>query len=893
MHRRLRSARHRVTFPGHFSDTDLDLPRYASNRTPPCRAFSILAEMTSTEPRLQAALVAALTQIGATVNLVAVRTADHFGALAQSSGRIAQRDLCEALQADMRRNLVKFQRVFDNELRAKVALDLAPRLGARRQFEAQDWETMTLVDDREIDGRLHSDRIGQQITHACEGELRDLAAHMGALNSASRDLDRNPLRAEVLGAALYRAIEAISDQPEARKLLVQDLGVSVARAMPECYAAILRDLQARGVQPVPLTVRAVEGPGFQLPGLHSGYATLDALHSRLGGLDAPAPLRAPSAGVTGRDCAATHSGHGPRTQADAGADSRLSSNVLEVHRRTDDRADVDLMELLRRLTVLEGQPGEPGSIDLGGSATCGLKLSRQTADGATEQRILVSGPDHSNLMAVNLIQAHRGELVQASAGKLDSMVIDVVGSWFEQILSDPRVPPQMARQIARLQLPVLRMALHDASFFTSRHHPVRRFVDRVASLGCAFDDFDAGPGKQFLDRVRDLVQEIAEGNFDQLALYTAKLAALESFIGDPSRGDAAQQDAVSALNHKESELRLQQRCMVQLRAALSPLPLPLYLRDFLAKVWSQALVLAATRYGAESDRPQRYRRVGRDLVMSVQPKGLPSLRKKFLMTLPTLMKDLHEGLQMIGWPAAEQRDFFSKLLPAHAESLNAAPTSELDRNMLGRQLDAVFKLAVPDLESLAPADPVPALDGAVIARHFTADEALRIGLVDETAVDWMATVEAQIDFEINRQAEALPLAATDLNMAPDAPPARPAPPRIGAEPAPDPSHPDGSDAPGPSRDAVLIDQIELGLAYQLHLKDEWLKVRLTHVSAARSFFVFTTGRKHQETISMTAHMVARMCATGRMRGLESAGLMERATQRARDQLAAMRAPGRP
>ena len=70
----------------------------------------------------------------------------------------------------------------------------------------------------------------------------------------------------------------------------------------------------------------------------------------------------------------------------------------------------------------------------------------------------------------------------------------------------------------------------------------------------------------------------------------------------------------------------------------------------------------------------------------------------------------------------------------------------------------------------------------------------------------------------------------------------------------------------------------------------WQKVRLAHVSAGRSFFVFTTGRKHQETISMTARMLARMCETNRMRAVESAYLMERATHRARKQLAAMKVP---
>ena len=96
----------------------------------------------------------------------------------------------------------------------------------------------------------------------------------------------------------------------------------------------------------------------------------------------------------------------------------------------------------------------------------------------------------------------------------------------------------------------------------------------------------------------------------------------------------------------------------------------------------------------------------------------------------------------------------------------------------------------------------------------------------------------------------------------------------------------------PTRGPQLMDHIKLGFAYQMHLKDEWQKVRLTHVSAGRSFFVFTRGRKHQETISMTSRMLARMCETGRMRAFENSYLMERATQRARKQLAALKVPTR-
>ena len=330
---------------------------------------------------------------------------------------------------------------------------------------------------------------------------------------------------------------------------------------------------------------------------------------------------------------------------------------------------------------------------------------------------------------------------------------------------------------------------------------------------------------------------------------------------------------------KESELRTQQRYMLQLQSALAPLALPVYLRDFLAQVWSQALALATRRDGADSDRAQRYRRVGRDLVMSIQPKGSPAFRKKFLMQLPPLMKDLDEGLRLIGWPEAAQKEFFGQLLPAHAESLKGQPLSELDHNLMVKQLESIFNLPVPGAEAAA-VGAVPEVEAAALERRFTPEEAQQVGLVAESAVDWSGSV-AGVDIDIGEApASAAEAAAASLAAALD----------HEADTGPTTSQP--GESAGPSRGPQLIDHIKLGFAYQMHLKDEWQKVRLAHVSSGRSFFVFTRGARHQETISMTSRMLARMCETGRMRAVESAYLMERATQRARQQLAELKAPSR-
>ena len=865
-----------------------------------------LLEMALNDPRMQAALEAAMNQIKATITSAVDRASGALGVQAVSASRPAEREALTAAQFDLRRNIGMFHRVVGDVLREKVDNQLAPREVGRRTLAATDWQSLSLVDDNEVEERMNADRISQMIGHACEVELRELAAYMGSLTQTGRaDLESNPLRAETLGAAIYRAVEAACGVPESRKLLARELGQAVAKAMPECYAQILAGLQARGVQPVALTGRTVEGPGNRLSGVNSGYASLNPTRSQSGDLDtrsgtdfdsgagrftrapAPAPMP-PSPGASPRRNAAPASAR-PTAHAD------IASS----------QADVQLMALLRRLTSLASRPGELDAaasrhsgrssyapISGSGAPSSGHSGGHSSGSGGMGRATRVDAGDAASpsdpayneglagMMAVNLIRAHREELVQASTGKLDHMVIDVVGSLFDQILSDTRVPPQMARQIARLQLPVLRVALNDSSFFSSRRHPVRRFVNRIASLACAFDDFDAGPGKLFLARVSSLVQEIVDGDFDQITIYTAKLAALEAFIADETQGDVQQTGTAGTLATKESELRLQQRYMLQLQAALVPLPMPAYLRDFLAQVWSQALVLANARGGPDSDRAARLRRVGRDLVMSVQPKGSPTLRKKFLMQLPPLMKDLNEGMQLVGWPESAQREFFSQLLPAHAESLKGQALSELDYNMMSKQLEAVFNTPVPGAEMLSPNDPVPEVEPAVIAQQFTPEEAKQVGLVQESAVDWAGPVdidlgtetEAQAEAEAEAQARAAPSSSMlalglDLDLS-------------SSEPA------------EPTRGPQLIDHINLGFAYQMHLKDEWQKVRLAHVSAGRSFFVFTRGSKHQETISMTSRMLARMCETGRLRAVESSYLMERATHRARKQLAAMKATSR-
>jgi hypothetical protein len=755
----------------------------------------------------------------------AEKSVNTLGLAALSTHNVFQRDALLGAQFELNRKLAIFALTFNDTLDRRVARDMAPLLGQGLPAPT-DWDALSLVDNQEVENQVSAERFALEIQHQCEWELRDLDAFMGAvLGLGQAESARNPLRPELVGLALMRAVDAVvTDRPDSRKVLATEVGRCLAGTMKQTYQDIAGDLRGAGVQPAQLAVRP------QRSGHTGGRST--------SGADT---LGAPSSGRGAADPAAATA-----TVAAAPSAARVGSGAARAGRPLGSVAPA-LAGLIRELAAGGGLPlaagaGEPACPGDGGWASASVPAGYVTTGGGGEP-------------APNLILAHRDQLRQMASAPLDHMVIDVVGSLFEQILSDPKVPPQMARQIARLQLPVLRAALGDPSFFSSRKHPVRRFVNRIASLACAYDDFEQPDGRAFLSLVKDLVHQIAAGDFDHMEVYEAQLAQLEAFVSEQAQREAqAQGNAGELLARKETELRVQQAHAQTLHAALAPVPVDDFLREFVAHTWS--LVVARAEVAAGEPLAERFRIAGRELVMSVQPKGSPAARKAFLMGLPQLMKNLNAGMDLIRLPEVQRKAFFSKLLPAHADSLKGAPLRTLDHNMMVRQVEQILATPRPSAAELPAPQPAAVADSQVHAA-FSEEEAQAVGLIDEASVNWNGTVDIEVGAdepeltEVDIQIDGLPQA----------------------------------EAVEPSRGRSLADHVQIGFAYQMHLDDGWHKVRLVHMSQGRSFFVFTRGGKHKRTIAMTYRMLARLCDSGRLRAFENGYLLERATARTRRQLA--------
>jgi hypothetical protein len=89
-----------------------------------------------------------------------------------------------------------------------------------------------------VEAQISAERFGMEISHACEWELRELDAYVGALLAdAGGDRDRNPLRPEIVGHAMIKGIEAVSERAEIRKVLAGEMSRSLGGLLRTAYAA--------------------------------------------------------------------------------------------------------------------------------------------------------------------------------------------------------------------------------------------------------------------------------------------------------------------------------------------------------------------------------------------------------------------------------------------------------------------------------------------------------------------------------------------------------------------------------------------------------------------------------------------------------------------------------
>jgi hypothetical protein len=87
-------------------------------------------------------------------------------------------------------------------------------------------------------------------------------------------------------------------------------------------------------------------------------------------------------------------------------------------------------------------------------------------------------------------------------GRLEEDIIDMVAMIFDFILEDRNLPTSVKALIARLQIPLVKVAIIDKAFFAKKTHPARLLLNHLAQAGIGLDAADCDVGIRFSRRSR-------------------------------------------------------------------------------------------------------------------------------------------------------------------------------------------------------------------------------------------------------------------------------------------------------------------------------------------------------------------------------------------------------
>lgn len=255
-------------------------------------------------------------------------------------------------------------------------------------------------------------------------------------------------------------------------------------------------------------------------------------------------------------------------------------------------------------------------------------------------------------------------------GQVDEDVINLVSMLFEFILDDRTLPDSLKALISRLQIPMLKVAVLDKTFFGRGSHPARRLLNEIASasLGWA-DQTDAKRDSLYL-KIEQVVTRLLTDFVDDPAIFSELLADFIAFTGDErKRSERLEQRTRDAEEGRAKAEVARLEVEKALNSRLLGKTLPQVVVALLQDSWSQVMLLNNLKHGVDSGAWHGALATMDDLIWSVEPhEDEPEARLRLLQLVPDLLKAIREGMAGASLDPFAAGEYFAQLEALHTQA---------------------------------------------------------------------------------------------------------------------------------------------------------------------------------------------------------------------------------
>jgi hypothetical protein len=254
--------------------------------------------------------------------------------------------------------------------------------------------------------------------------------------------------------------------------------------------------------------------------------------------------------------------------------------------------------------------------------------------------------------AATVLRQRTAELKQAANTPSEKATIEVVALMFQSILAEERIPPSVRVWFARLQIPVLRVALAEPEFFSALQHPARRLIDRMGSCVMGFESNVSSVALEA--EIKRVVQVIEQYPETGRRVFQLVLDEFQKFLSTYLSEQGSASRFVSVAQQVEQKETLSVQYTIELRKLLDDIAVRDEVREFLFKVWVEVLAVASVKYGLKHEETTSLKRVASDLLWAASAKPNRNDRARVIQQLPGLLQRLRQGMTLLGYSPGVQ-----------------------------------------------------------------------------------------------------------------------------------------------------------------------------------------------------------------------------------------------
>lgn len=544
--------------------------------------------------------------------------------------------------------------------------------------------TLELVGDEVMENQILASRMGMVMQDVAGSAYQDLCARILHLERAPELDAHDVLRPDTLALTLVQQWTVAGLGRGILPLVSEVLQRELAADTLSACMAVNDFLAAAGVMP-PDDLRSRvrrTGPGNLSPMARSPAS--DWPEDEDSDLHPPQP---PAVQATRR---------GPATSQTLGDDVERQRHLadgpmvaaMSPLARARRRAQGVLGQLRRVLSEQAAGVFEPtAKQELSATLVHAINRHRSAPDpelmmiGDTDMGTVADGGQAGVVRAAGVLRERSNELKRQATTNSEKATIEIVALMFQSILAEERIPPSVRVWFARLQLPVLRVALAEPEFFGTLSHPARQLIDRMGSCAMGFDAAAIG-GTALEVEIRRVVQVIEQYPETGRRVFQLVYDEFQKFLSKYLTEKGAASKVVSVAQQIEQKETLAIQYTIELRNMLKDIPVRDEVREFLFKIWAEVLALAAVRKGAQDEETVALKRSAADLVWAASAKPNRADRARVIQSLPQLLQRLRQGMTLLGLASPVQEGHIKRISDTLADAFmsktEAIPQARID-----------------------------------------------------------------------------------------------------------------------------------------------------------------------------------------------------------------------